>query len=146
MSNQNTDEVLQEIVRMARAGRDFYSGSYASVVDAETRTAFACLIDEKNRLVADLQPWIEQTSLAPRSSRADAAEKMYRAARTAFNGRTTANVAGALGFGEDQLLGRVERAFMVARLPALRHLLRTHVAQLQICRAAMWRLTERLAA
>lgn len=146
MSYQNTDEMLRDIVRIASASRDFCAATYAEIDDAETRTTFAFIADEKSRLVADLLPWIGTPADLRRRSAAEPVEAMYRAARAAFDRRATVNVAGALGFGEDQLLACIDRAHEQTRLPELRRLLKAHRIQLQTGRQAMWRLDGRLAA
>jgi len=51
-----------------------------------------------------------------------------------------------LDLAPDGIASLVERAFEDAEEPALRRLLKTHYAQLLVCRQAMWRLNGRLAA
>jgi uncharacterized protein (TIGR02284 family) len=147
MNGRNIDELLEEIARIARAGRGFFVATYPAVVDAEIRTAFAYVSDVKARLLSDLQAWVPAMSATDgNSSRVAAVERAYVEAHAAFDGAMPDAVALALGFGEDQLLKRVGHAYAAARLPALRQLLKTHYAQLLICRQAMWRLNGRMAA
>lgn len=147
MNGRNMDELLQDITRIARAGNDFFVATYPAVVDAEVRTAFAYVSDVKSRLIADLQPWVLGMPASDgHRSRVAAVENAYVEAQAEFDGHMSESVALALGFGEDDLLKLVGRAYEAARLPALRLLLRTHYSQLLICRQAMWRLSGRMAA
>ena len=147
MNGRNVDQQLQEITCIARAGREFFAAAYPVLADAEIRTAFAYVGDVKHRLIADLHPWVPGLSANDRrSSRVAAVERAYVEALAGFDGRMSDTVALALGFGEDQLLNLVGRAYEGARLPALRLLLKTHYSQLLICRQAMWRLSGRMAA
>lgn len=141
----NTDALLRDILHVTRAGHAFFVSAYPGLVDAEVRTAFAYVTDVKARMIAELTPWLTAAD-DECSAKAHTIEKMYTDARAAFHGRAPANVASALGFGEDQLLRMVERAFADARLPALRQLLKTHHSQLRVCRQAMGRMQGRMAA
>jgi hypothetical protein len=151
---KNHDEVLQQIVRIARSGRDFFLQMYPQVTDPEERTAFTYISDVKSQLIADLAPWVPRIesrrtdnpdpSTVERTSPAAMVEKLYADARKNF--RADAPGANALRFGEEQLIKLVERAFEESSVPALKEILKSYYGQLVICREAMWRLQLRLAA
>lgn len=146
------EQVLQDIVRIAKSGRDFFSETSSRVTDTEVRTAFVYLSEVKTRLIDELIPWVPRAKdTAPGSPSAIVpsvivTEKLYMDARTNFRSNQPESIANALSFGEDQLLKLVERAFNAARAPALKQLLKSYYAELSICRDAMSRLRARLAA
>ena len=156
-TNMNRQEdVLHQVVRIAQSGRDFFVEAYPGVVDAEVRTTFAYIAEVKSRLLADLTPWLaaNSNSSQPELS-ADSADhispaaivaKTYADARKTFRGDAPAAGAAALGFGEEQLLRLVGRAFEQSGAPALKQLLKSYHPQLVICREAMLRLRARQAA
>ncbi len=123
---------------------------YPGVTDAEVRTAFAYISEVKNRLVEDLAPWMPARATlsdpTDHISPATVVEKMYADARRNFRGSTPAASAGALSFGEEQLLRLLERTFTSTTNLTLKDLLKSYYPQLVICREAMSRLHARLAA
>jgi hypothetical protein len=152
------DDVLQQIVRIARSSRGFFVEMYPRVTDSDVRTAFGYIVDVKSQLLVELAPWAPQaahdqagsdhsdSALADRTSPAAVVEKMYADARKNFRGEAPATCANALSFGEEQLLKLTERAFEESHVPALKELLKSYYGQLVICREAMLRLHARLAA
>jgi len=149
MQTMNTNEqVLQNMARIARSGREFFAEVYPRVLSPEVRQAFAYITDVKSRLLRDLQPWVPEIHASgdDRTSPAAMVEKMYADARRQFRTDVPANVANALGFAEAQLCKLLQRAFDEADSPALKQVLKSYYAELLICRQAMWRLHARLAA
>ncbi len=144
------EDLLQQIARMARSSHDFYVDVYPGVTDAEIRTAFAYISEVKSRLLADLTPWMPPKAAlsdpADHISPATVVEKMYADARRNFRGTAPAASAGALSFGEEQLLRLLERAFTGTTNATLKDLLKSYYPQLVICREAMSRLHARMAA
>ena len=148
------DDVLQQIVRIAQSGRDFFVQMYPRVTDPEERTAFTYISEVKSQLLTDLAPWVPTIAQNPvgsvdqpsveHASPAAIIEKMYAEARKHFRGEAPG--ANALRFGEEQLIRLVERAFEESSVPALKEILKSYYGQLVICREAMWRLQLRLAA
>ena len=143
----DTEQALQDIVRVAQSGRDLFSDLSSRACQDEVREAFAYVADVKKQLIDSLATW---TPPAPSGQRGSAAvatvEKLYAEVRQHFDGDAPAPVAHALTFGEDQLLKLTERAFEVTRVPALRQLLKSYYSELSICQQAMSRLRTRLAA
>ena len=143
----DTEQALQDIVRVAQSGRDLFVDLGSRAGEGEVREAFAYVADVKKRLLESLATW---TPPAPSGQRASAivaaVEKLYADVRRHFNGKAPAPVAHALTFGEDQLLKLTERAFELTRVPALRELLKSYYSELSICQQAMSRLRTRLAA
>jgi hypothetical protein len=148
------EDVLHQVARIARSGRDFFVEVYTGVVDAEVRTTFAYLAEVKSRLLADLEPWLTNSS-ADDVAKADVGDhispaaivaKTYADARKTFRGDSPAASATALSFGEEQLLRLLGRAFEQSSAPALKQLLKSYHPQLVISREAMWRLRARQAA
>lgn len=148
------EDVLQQIVRIAQSGRDFFVQMYPRVTDPEERMAFTYISEVKNQLLVDLAPWVPKVEsksaasaalpLAERTSPAAIVEKLYVEARKNFRGEAAG--ANALRFAEEQLIRLVERAFEESSVPALKEILKSYYGQLVICREAMWRLQLRLAA
>jgi uncharacterized protein (TIGR02284 family) len=145
---KSTEQVLQNMIRIARSGKDFFSAIYPRVSDPEVRMAFTYVTDVKSRLIDDLSKWVPQgeDESADRTSPAVAVEKMYADARTNFRGDAPAETGNALATGEVQLCRLVERAFEETKVPALKRLLKTYYSELMLCRQAMWRLQARRAA
>ncbi|HET7065281.1 MAG TPA: hypothetical protein VFI49_13500 [Rudaea sp.] len=143
----DTEQTLQDIVRVAQSGRDFFVDIGSRAVEREVRETFAYVADVKKRLIESLAAW---TPAPPPSRRASgivaAVEKLYRDVRHHFRGDAPASVAHALTFGEDQLIKLTERAFEGTRVPALRQLLKSYYSELSICQQAMSRLRTHLAA
>jgi uncharacterized protein (TIGR02284 family) len=146
------DDVLRQIVRIARSGNEFFVDTYPGVRDPEIRSAFAYLSEVKTRMIADLAPFMpkesgpsEQAS-SDRTSPAVALQRLYADMHGKFRSDAPATAAKALSLGEDQLIRLVERAFEETQLPDLKELLKAYYAQLLICRDAMSRLHSRLAA
>lgn len=144
-SSERLDALLRAIVRVAEAGRGFFITAQNRVADPEIRAAFAFAGDTRNRLIADLRPWLARSEGA-RDSIVATLVRMYADACGALGRRGPAHLAHALGIGENHLIRLIERAFDDAGEPALRRLLKAHYAQLLVCRQAMWRLNGRLAA
>lgn len=145
---QRQEQVLERIARIARCGYDFFVSVYPRVQDPEVRTAFAYIADVKNRFLVDLAPWLanvehdEQDSISPTAIIA----RMYADLTRNFSGAAPAVSANALSFAEEQLLRLIERGFENASVPALKDLFKTYYPQLIVCRDAMRRLRERIAA
>ena len=143
----DTERALQDIVRVARSGRDLFIDIGARAGEGEVREAFAYVADVKQRLIESLAAW---TPPAPPSGRASATalavEKLYGDVRQHFRADAPASVGHALAFAEGQLLRLAERAFEGTRVPALRELLKSYYSELSICQQAMSRLRTRLAA
>ena len=143
----DTEQALQDIVRVAQSGRDLFVDLGSRTREGDVREGFAYVADVKNRLIESLAPW---TPPAPSDRRHTSivatVEKLYQDVRRHFHGDAPASVAHALTFGEDQLVSLTERAFEGTRVPALRQLLKSHYSELSICQQAMSRLRTRLAA
>jgi uncharacterized protein (TIGR02284 family) len=144
----SNEQVLHNMARIARSGREFFADVYPRVLSPEVRQAFAYITDVKTRLLRDLQPWVPQIEAQDddRTSPAALVQKMYSDAHRAFRSDISATVANALGFAEAQLCKLLQRAFDEADSPALKQVLKSYYAELLICRQAMWRLHARLAA
>ena len=146
------EDVLHQVARIARSGRDFFVGVYPGVVDAEVRTTFAYIAEVKSRLLADLAPWLtsgmesSSPALDDHISPAAIVAKTYADARKTFRGDAPAASATALSFGEEQLLRLLGRAFEQSDHAALKQLLKSYHPQLVISREAMLRLRARRAA
>jgi hypothetical protein len=146
------EDVLQQVARIARSGRDFFAGAHPGVVDAEVRTTFAYIAEVKSRLLTDLAPWLTSAmessspALDDHISPAAIVAKTYADVRKTFRGDAPAASAAALGFGEEQLLRLVGRAFEQSDDAALKQLLKSYHPQLVISREAMLRLRARRAA
>jgi len=138
------EQQLQDIVRLAQSGRDFYASVGPGAAETEVRAAFAYVADVKARLVHSLATWSPPAPVT--SSSAGAGEKLYNEARQSFRSDAPAMAAPVLTQGEDQLLKLVECAFEATRVPALRQLLKSFYSEVAICRQAMARLQSRLAA
>jgi uncharacterized protein (TIGR02284 family) len=145
-TSQRVEALLRAIIRVAEAGREFFIGAQNRIADPDIRAAFAYAGDTKNRLISDLRPWLAHDAGGVADSIAATLVRMYADARGALRRRAPAHLAHALGIGENHLIRLVERAFEDTEEPALRRLLKTHYAQLLVCRQAMWRLNGRLAA
>lgn len=143
----DTGQNLQDIIAVARSGREFLVDIGSRTSEGDIRDAFAYVADFKKRLIDSLATWAPPAPAgAPASTIVGAAEKLYRDARQQFDGGGPASVAHALAFGEDQLLELIEHAFAGTRVPALRQLLKSYYPELSICQQAMSRLRTRLAA
>jgi hypothetical protein len=144
----DTGQMLQDIVRVAQSGRDFFAGMGPRASQDEVRAAFDYLADVKKRLVNSLTIWASPTSEESErgKSTVTAVEKAYSDASRRFRKDAPASVAHALTFGEDQLLELTERAYATTPVPALRQLLKAYYAEIAICRQTMSRLESRLAA
>ena len=146
------EDVLQQVARIARSGRDFFVAMYPNVVDAEVRMTFAYIAEVKNRLLTDLTPWLTagvdlaKEDPADHISPAAIMAKTYADTRKAFSGGNPAAGAAALSFGEEQLTRLLERAFEQSSSPPLKQVLKSYHPQLVICREAMRRLRARQAA
>jgi hypothetical protein len=146
------EDVLHQVARIARSGRDFFVEVYPGVVDAEVRTTFAYIAEVKNRLLADVTPWLTAGAdsmgedTGDHISPAAIVAKTYSDTRKTFRGDAPAASASALSFGEEQLLRLLGRAFEQSNVPTLKQLLKSYHPQLVISREAMWRLRARQAA
>lgn len=145
---KNNEQVLQNMMRIARAGRDFFAQIYPRVNDPEVRMALSYVTDVKNRLLNDLSAWapMPPAQSEDRTSPAAMVEKMYADARRTFRGDAPAETGNALSVGEVQLCRLLERAFEEVDSPALKRVLKSYYAELMLCRQAMWRLQARRAA
>jgi uncharacterized protein (TIGR02284 family) len=145
---KNTEQVLQNMIRIARSGRDFFRAIYPRVTDPEVRMAFTYVTDVKSRLIDDLSKWVPEVEDdgADRTSPAAIVEKMYADARRNFRKNAPAETGNALSSGEMQLCRLLERAFEESSAPALKRLLKAYYTELMLCRQAMWRLQARRAA
>lgn len=145
---KSNEQVLQNMIRIARSGRDFFAHIYPRVNDPEVRMALAYVTDVKNRFLNDLSAWAPQppADSEDRTSPAAMVEKMYADARRNFRGAAPAETGNALSVGEVQLCRLLERAYEEADSPGLRRLLKSYYAELMLCRQAMWRLQARRAA
>lgn len=145
---KSNEQVLQNMMRIARSGRDFFAEVYPRVNDPEVRMALSYVSDVKSRLLNDLGAWVRQPAADSddRTSPAAMVERMYADARRNFRGDAPADVGNALSVGEVQLCRLLERAFEEADSPGLKRLLKSYYAELMLCRQAMWRLQARRAA
>ena len=145
---KNTEQVLQNMIRIARSGREFFRAIYPRVTDPEVRMAFTYVTDVKSRLIDDLSPWVPsvEDDTADRTSPAALVEQAYAEARRNFRGAAPAETGNALSAGEAQLCRLCERAFEETEVPALKRLLKAYYSDLMLCRQAMWRLQARRAA
>ena len=137
------EQQLQDIVRLAQSGREFFLAAGPGAAETEVRAAFAYVADVKSRLIHGLAIWAPATAT---SGSVNAGEKLYNEARQSFRYDAPATAAPILTQAEDQLLRQVECAFEATRVPALRQLLKSFYSEVAICRQAMARLQSRLAA
>jgi uncharacterized protein (TIGR02284 family) len=138
------EDLLQQIVRIAGIGRDFFNEMKPRVADSEVRAAFEYISDVKSRLVLDLTPWAPAgKSENHHVSAAASAERIYVDLKRSFDGAQPHLSAGLLDIGEQQLMRLVERSFEVTKSPVLRKLLKAHYPSLVVCREAMSRLSAR---
>jgi len=143
----DTEQALQDIVRVAQSGRDLFLDIGSRACEGEVREAFAYVANVKRQLIESLAPWTPPTPPGTRASSIVATvEKLYGDVRRHFKVDAPASVAHALTFGEVQLLALTERAFEGTQVPALRQLLKSYYSELSICQQAMSRLRTRLAA
>lgn len=147
------EDVLHQVARIARSGRDFFVEVCPGVVDAEVRTTFVYIAEVKDRLLTDLMPWLTPPlessppgDSADHISPAATVAKAYADARKTFRGDAPAASAAALILGEEQFLRLLERAFEQAENQSLKQLLKSYHPQLVIGREAMTRLRARLVA
>jgi hypothetical protein len=142
------EDLLRQIIRIAKSGRDYFAAVYPSVIDADMRSAFVYMSEIKERLIADIEPWIPaiQEDVSDHVSPAALVEKMYRDARAAFRTSEPAASAKALTVAEEQLSRLVERTFEVTTDARLKDALKAHYPQLLVCVEAMRRLRARMAA
>jgi hypothetical protein len=149
------EDVLHQVARIASSGRDFFVEAYPGVIDAEVRTTFAYIAEVKNRLLADLNPWLATATDLSRPepegsgnhiSPAAIVAKTYADTRKTFRGDAPAASGAALSFCEEQLLRLLSRAFEQSDAQALKQLLKSYHPQLVISREAMLRLRARQAA
>jgi len=138
------EDLLQQIVRIAIIGRDFFIETKSRIADNEVRAAFEYIADVESRVVADLTPWAPAgKSDNHHVSAAASAERIYVDLKRSFNGAQPQLSAGLLDIGEQQLMRLVERAFEVTKSAVLRKLLKAHYPSLVVCREAMSRLSAR---
>ena len=141
----DTGQALQDIVRVARRGYDFFDDMGPR--EREVQEAFAYAADVKKRLIQSLAIWAPPAPSGEHDrSTVAAVEKLYTGAGRHFRSEAPAPVVHALTFGEDQLLKMTERAFDGTRVPALRQLLKSYYSEISICHQAMSRLQTPLAA
>ena len=137
-------DLLQQVVRIASIGRDFFVEMKPRVANIEVRAAFEYISDVKSRFVLDIVPWAPADSGENHHvSAAASAERIYVDLRRSFDGAQPQLSAGLLDIGEQQLMRLVERAFEITKTPALRKLLKAHYPSLVVCREAMLRLSAR---
>jgi len=138
------EDLLQQIVRIASIGRDFFVEMKPRVIDSEVRAAFEYIADVKSRFVLDMTPWAPAGKQENHHvSAAASAERIYVDLKRSFDGTQPHLSAGLLDIGEQQLMRLVERAFEIAKSPVLRDLLKAHYQSLVVCREAMSRLSAR---
>ncbi|HEX6834701.1 MAG TPA: hypothetical protein VF132_14275 [Rudaea sp.] len=146
---EREQDLLQQTLRMARAGRKFFAAVTPSINDAEVRGAFEYICEVKARLVGDLERLVSAPADDTAEEHVSAAvslEKTYATLEKTFRNEPPAASARLLALGEEQLLRAVERSFEAARHATLKELLKTYYPQLVICREAMARLRSRQAA
>jgi len=138
------EDLLQQAVRIASSGRDFFIEMKPRVADSEVRAAFEFICDVKSRLVMDLTPWASAAKSDDHHvSAAASAERIYVDLKRSFDGAQPQLSAGLLDIGEQQLIRLVERSFELTKSPVLRKLLKAHYPSLVVCREAMSRLSAR---
>jgi uncharacterized protein (TIGR02284 family) len=138
------EDLLQQIVRIATTGRDFFIEVTPRITDSEVRAAFDYIAEAKRRFVLELTPWTRETTTEEHHvSAAASAERIYVDLRRTFDGTRPQLSAGLLDIGEQQLMRLVERTFESAKSPLLRRLLKVHYPSLVVCREAMSRLSAR---
>lgn len=141
---EREQDLLQQIVRIASVGRDFFVEMQGRIRDREVRAAFEYIADIKNRFVLELMPWVPAgTSENHHVSAAASAERIYVDLKRTFDGARPQSSAGLLDIGEQHLMRLVERSFEAAKSPLLRDLLKAHYPELVVCREAMSRLSTR---
>jgi hypothetical protein len=141
-------DLLQQVLRIARAGRKFFTAVTPTITDAEVRSGFEYISEVKVRLIGDLSPWTREMSDEPMQhvSAAVSVEKVYADLERTFRKEPPAASSRLLAIGEEQLLRSVERTFDTTQNEQLKALLKTYYPQLVICREAMSRLRTRQAA
>jgi uncharacterized protein (TIGR02284 family) len=139
------EDLLQQVIRIASIGRDFFVEMKTRISDSEVRAAFEYISDVKSRFVLDLAPWVPAGKLDDQHhvSAAASAARIYVDLKRSFDGTRPQLSAGLLDIGEQQLIRLVERVFETAKSPVLRKLLKAHYPSLIICREAMSRLSAR---
>jgi hypothetical protein len=142
--------VLRQILRMARTGSAFFTRAAPKISDVEVRDAFEHVAEVKNRLIADLRPFLsDEDQVEMRAERVSAAismEKVYVDLERRFRGEAPAASARTLGLVEGELVRTVAGAFDRTHDAILHELLKTYYPQLVICREVMSRLRSRQAA
>jgi uncharacterized protein (TIGR02284 family) len=140
---QREEDLLQQIVRIAGIGRDFFIEARKRITDSEISAAFEYIGDVKSRFVQDLAPLVPAGSHDHHVSAANSAERIYLDLKRSFDPRQPQRSAGLLDIGEQQLMRLVERTFEATQSSALRNLLKAHYPALVVCREAMTRLSAR---
>jgi uncharacterized protein (TIGR02284 family) len=140
-------ELLQQIVRIATSGRNFFADMKTRIADPEVHTAFEYISDVKDRFVRDLSQWVPAGKAEFHdNATATNIERFYASLKRTFDGARPQRSAAVLDVSEQQLMCLVERAFEVVQSPVLRSLLKAHYPALVVCREAMARLHTRKAA
>jgi len=141
------EDLLQQIMRIACVGRDFFTDVQPRIADPEIRAAFEYIGDTKGRFIVELAPWVRSgEAQSDHVSAAMSAEKIYVDLKRRFNAAVPQASAALLAIGEGQLVRLVERAYESAGSSVLQKLLKVHYPALVICREAMSRLSLRRAA
>jgi hypothetical protein len=142
--NRESD-LLQQIMRIAATGRDFFVAMKPRIADGEVRAAFEYVSDVKARFVDDLTPWVPGGQMLAKNhvSAAASVERVYVDLKRRFDGTAPQLSAGLLDICEQELMRLVERAYESTKSPVLQNLLKAHYPALAVCREAMSRLNAR---
>ena len=117
MSNK-TANALNDLISIARDGKDFYEEAAQKVDDAELKTLFARIATTKAQIVGDLSAAVQAAGGKPEDSGTlvGSMQQMYGKIRAAF-GDTEYGYVAELEESEDRLLEAFDKAARDADTP-----------------------------
>ncbi|WP_101926948.1 MULTISPECIES: PA2169 family four-helix-bundle protein [Luteimonas] len=111
MSDNKTTHTLNDLISIARDGKDFYEEAAQKVEDTELRTLFARIATVKTRIVSDLSAAVQAAGGTPETSgtMVGSMQQMYGKIRATFGDKEYGYVA-ELEESEDRLLEAFDEA------------------------------------
>ncbi len=111
MSDNKTAHTLNDLISIARDGKDFYEEAAQKVEDTELRTLFARIATVKSQIVNDLSAAVQAAGGKPESSgtMVGSMQQMYGKVRATFGDKEYGYVA-ELEESEDRLLEAFDEA------------------------------------
>ena len=144
------EHTLQQIVRMARSGRDFFVSVYPRLDNAhgELRFVFSYIGYVNCSFIAGLAPWTHDFVDDPNDkiSPAAALSKTYAATSENFRSDVPTACTSALSFGEEEFLRWIKRGYESATSEELKGLFTDYYPRFVACHDALLRLRTRQAA